>query len=65
MSAIIEKDVPLVIIACNSCRHYNRTDMHSYSCKAFENIPKEILTGYNMHIEPLINQNNTVVYEKE
>jgi len=37
--------------------------MKHFSCLAFDDIPKEILNGDNMHSSPLEGQKNKIVYE--
>jgi len=64
MSGIIEHNVPLTKIACNSCKHYYWV-VDKFSCKAFDSIPHEILIGDNMHTEPLPGQKNNIIYEEE
>jgi hypothetical protein len=63
MSDIIGHNEPLVKIACNSCKHINREDFKHFSCSAFTDIPKDILSGYNMHTKPVEGQKNNIVYE--
>ena len=63
MSDIIGHNEPLVKVACNICKHYNREDWKHFSCKAFEDIPKEILRGKNDHSKPLPGQKNNIVFE--
>ena len=65
MSGIIEDNVPFTKIACNTCKHFKRDIMTSNTCEAFENIPREILIGENMHTEPLRGQRNDIIYERE
>lgn len=65
MSDIFTNKTPLTKIACNSCKHYDFKNMNSFSCKAFKNIPDEILLGDNMHLRPLKDQGNDIVYEPE
>jgi hypothetical protein len=65
MSDIIGHNEPITEIACGTCRHYNREDMKHFSCLAFKIIPKIILSGDNMHAEPLKDQGNKTVYEPE
>jgi len=48
------------VSSCANCKHLNRIDL---SCKAFEDIPYEILSGENKHLVPLPNQGNTIVFE--
>jgi len=63
MSDIIGHNEPLIKIPCRTCKHYNREDMKHFSCLAFDDIPKEILNGDNMHSSPLEGQKNKIVYE--
>lgn len=65
MSDIIGHNEPLVKIACNKCKHYNREDFTAFSCSAFDNIPKVILSGSNDHAKPLPGQKNNIVFEPE
>lgn len=64
MSGIIEHNVPFTEIACNTCKHFHRS-LEKISCDAFDRIPKEIITGIDMHTEPMPGQKNNIVYEKE
>jgi len=56
-----------------SCKHYtgvyqpDETEMTERNvCEAFpEQIPDEIAYGNNLHLKPLKDQSNTIVYEKE
>jgi len=45
---------------CFKCKH---SDPYSAGCKAFENIPEEILSGKNDHKKPLKDQKNKIVFE--
>ena len=63
MSDIIGYNEPLVKIACNNCKHKNWKNLNAFSCKAFDNIPNEILRGKNMHTKPLPGQENNIVFE--
>jgi len=63
MSDIIGSNEPLTEIACNKCLHYNSEDMLHFSCDAFDDIPKEILSGKNKHTEPLPGQKNKIVFK--
>jgi hypothetical protein len=63
MSDIIGHNEPLVKIACNTCKHLHGDNMEAFSCDAFDNIPKEILSGKNMHTKPLPGQKNKIVFE--
>ena len=65
MSDIIGNNEPLTKISCQTCKHYNREDMKHFSCMAFEDIPKEILSGDNMHSKPLEGQKNNIVYQSK
>ena len=62
MSDIVGRDEALVQIACRGCKHYYR-DTPGFSCLAFDVIPREILSGKNMHTKPLPGQKNNVVFE--
>ena len=64
MSDIIGHNEPIVEIVCNSCVHYNVSDFKHFSCAAFNDIPKEILSGKNMHLKPLIEQKNNIIFDK-
>ncbi len=48
---------------CLKCKHYNRLKNETLNCKAFEDIPEEILNGENDHTKPLSNQKNEIVFE--
>ena len=64
MSDIIGYNEPLLIISCNSCKHYWR-DKKGFTCKAFpDDIPHEILMGRNMHTKQFDGQENDIVYER-
>ena len=63
MSDIIGYNEPLVKIACNNCKHHHWANLDSFSCDAFDNIPKVILSGDNMHTKPLPGQGNNIVFE--
>lgn len=63
MSDIVGQNEPLVIVSCNNCKHYDFENMDHFACKAFSNIPKEILTGKNKHLSPLDGQVNDIVFE--
>lgn len=65
MSATIEKNVPLNKVSCNYCKHFIRDEKPFFHCKAFEIIPKEILSGDNKHTKPLADQKNDIAYEPE
>ncbi|MDR3705339.1 MAG: hypothetical protein P4L28_05470 [Paludibacteraceae bacterium] len=63
MSDIIGHNEPITKITCNSCKHFDKKKM-DFICDAFPiRIPKEILSGHNMHTEPLPNQKNDIVFE--
>jgi hypothetical protein len=62
MSDIFSNNNPLLQIACNNCKHYNRNDFKHFSCAAFKDIPKVILSGGD-HFKPLENQGNNIVFE--
>jgi hypothetical protein len=59
MSAIVESNVPLQKIICNSCKHKKK----GFSCDAFKEIPDAIIEGKNKHTRPLPNQKNNIVFE--
>lgn len=63
MSAIVEKNVPIIKVSCNNCMHYHRDNDDAFSCDAFNNIPKEILIGDNMHKTTMPSQKNKIVFE--
>ncbi|MDR3706382.1 MAG: hypothetical protein P4L28_10800 [Paludibacteraceae bacterium] len=64
MSDIIGHNEPITKIACNTCKHYEG-EKPGAVCKAFPiRIPKEILSGHNMHTEPTEYQNNDITYQK-
>jgi hypothetical protein len=68
MSDIIGHNEPLKKIACNTCKNYSRDKVSNGDypcCKAFDKIPNDILSGDNMHMKPLPDQKNNVVYEPE
>lgn len=44
---------------CINCKHF----IEQTRCKAFEEIPAEIITGKVKHSEPLTDQKNSIVYE--
>lgn len=56
-----------------SCKHFTGVKQDNEdeeterpSCKAFpDGIPSEIAYGDNLHLVPLANQKNNIVYEKE
>ena len=50
---------PLKII-CEKCNHF--TPLKG-GCKAFNDIPNEILSGENDHSKPLKDQKNEIVFE--
>lgn len=56
MEEIIEQKNPV----CLSCKNY----LGGWKCKAFNEIPIEILRGENEHEKPLPQQDNDIVYEK-
>lgn len=47
-------------LICLNCKHFNR---EKYNCKAFKEIPYEILSGENDHSKPLKDQKNKIVFE--
>jgi len=55
------------------CKHYigviqpDGTELtETNSCKAFpKGIPDEIAYGNNLHLKPLLDQSNDIVYEKQ
>lgn len=63
MSDIIGHNEPLNKIVCNSCKFYERLNFEKFTCKAFDVIPAEILSGLNDHSEPLPEQKNDIVFE--
>lgn len=46
---------------CFKCKHFNVFG----GCKAFQDIPEEILSGENDHSKPLKNQKNDIVFEED
>lgn len=64
MSDIIEYGGKIQNVLCNSCKHFHFEDFEHISCDAFKDIPKEILTGRNRHLEPLPGQKNDIVFEQ-
>lgn len=64
MSDIVSSDNSFVEIACNTCKHYHRKKDGVRSCDAFDEIPKEIRTGRNMHISKIDGQKNDIIYQK-
>lgn len=63
MSNIIGRNEPLNKVVCNSCRFYERNNFDKFTCKAFDVIPDEILSGFNKHSKPLPGQKNNIVFE--
>lgn len=50
-----------VQLICNNCKHFRRLDG---GCDAFPNgIPDEIVLGLNKHSEPLLFQENDIVFQ--
>jgi len=47
---------------CINCKNLNKSQK-IYNCKAFNNIPDEIITGANNHSTPLEGQDNSIVFE--
>jgi len=47
-------------LICINCKHF---DNAKFNCKAFKDIPYEILSGENDHSEPLEDQKNDIVFE--
>lgn len=48
---------------CFKCKHFN---LETSKCKAFRgDIPEEILSGENTHSEPLPEQGNDIIFEKD
>jgi hypothetical protein len=47
---------------CMRCVHFDAVNI---SCPAFEDIPKEILSGKNNHSKPLPKQSNDIVFKKK
>ena len=46
-------------LICFRCKNWDDIT----GCKAFEDIPKEILNGENDHTKPLSDQKNEIVFE--
>jgi len=63
MSDIIGKNETVIKIACNHCKNFFKNDKPIASCTAFDNIPKEIISGNNQHTKPLSDQKNNIVFE--
>lgn len=47
-------------INCLKCKHFNQ---FGGGCKAFEDIPDEIVNGLNKHEKPIKGQKGTFVFE--
>lgn len=47
---------------CMFCKNFIPT-YNEMKCKAFKEIPNEILSGDNDHSKPLPNQDNDIVFE--
>ena len=47
-------------LICNKCKHSNP---FLPGCKAFDQIPEEILSGKNKHKTPLPHQKNNITFE--
>jgi len=60
MSSIRDNKDTFFQPVCNSCRHHET----GIRCKAFKEIPDEILLGENNHSKPLKDQGNDIVFEK-
>jgi hypothetical protein len=58
MSEMVEKNTFKFPI-CNKCKNY----IKDLKCKAFNEIPDEIILGFNDHSKPLANQDNDIVFE--
>jgi len=63
MSEIFNNENQIIQRPCNTCVHFHRKNMKTISSTTFKDIPKEILSGYNMQTEPLPDQGNKIVYE--
>jgi hypothetical protein len=62
MGDIIGNNEPLFKITCNSCKHY-LFNIEGPDCKAFDDIPKEILLGEVTHDHIIDGQKGSYVYE--
>lgn len=51
----------IALPVCTKCKHFN---VEKWNCKAFkEGIPEVILTGEDLHSQPLEEQENNIVFE--
>ncbi len=64
MSDIVGYNEPLFKVACNQCKHYLRTT-DRISCKAYDNIPHDILRGVISHDTVLPGQKGAFIFEPE
>ena len=48
---------------CLQCKHYY--NINAFTCRAFLDIPDEILSGKNDHSKPLSNQDNSIIFESK
>jgi len=59
MSEIIANKMTFNSPICNKCKNH----VLGLKCKAFAEIPDEILSGENNHSKPLNNQNNNIIFD--
>ena len=59
MSEIIAPKMTFSTPICNKCKNH----ISGLKCKAFIQIPDEIINGLNDHSKPLINQKNDIVFK--
>lgn len=59
MSAIFEDNVPFIRIRCLDCKHY----IGDFQCKAFNNIPDEVIFGENNHSKIIAGQKGDYIFE--
>lgn len=62
MSDIIGHNEPLFEVICNSCKHY-LFNVNGPDCRAFDDIPKDILNGKIKHDKHLAGQKGDYIYE--
>jgi hypothetical protein len=61
MNTVVEHETPTQPIICNDCN--NRISGVDITCRAFENVPNEIISGKNDHSKPFPGQKNDIVFE--
>ncbi len=49
-------------LICLNCKNFNKD---KFNCKAFKEIPYQIISGENDHSEPLPDQDNDIVFEPD